>query len=164
MFIRFYLQPVEVGNGPDGLPLYKDVEFITINRDSTHTVSREVEDDDRRTFRELYEVFKAAHQDQEKLEGFPIDQWAVLKPSEVQNLKMRGVLTIQQLAARVKDENPMMVELAKKAKSFIAMNSGNKAVEQIEKLTAEIELLKEDLKAAQMEAAKLREKAKETQT
>ena len=165
MFIRFYLQPVESGTSEDdGLPLYRDVEFITINRDATHTVSREVSDEDRKMFRELYEPFRDYATKQEKVEGFPIEEWAALRPAEVQNIRLRGIRTVQQLAAKAGDQNPLMAEYGKRAQLFMALNKGAEAAKKFEALNQELEMLRGDLKEAQNENAILRSKLKELQT
>lgn len=161
MFVLFYYAPKDVGTGEDGLPLYKDVVHIKIHRDATHTVERVAIPEDYERFGEYYKAFEKSHQDYEPVEGFPLEMWSMLKPSDVQNLKVRGIRTVQEFASiaasTVKKFPPEMNFLYEKAKVFVNLaGAGSELTEEATKLQFENEDLKEKLKEARAEIAMLK--------
>ena len=150
-FVKFYYQPVEQSErSEDGLPVFKDEEYIRIDMNAMHKVQRAVTDDDRRRFGELYKRFLEENEEKEGVEGFPLDLWAVITPSDRMNFKTRGYLTVESVAAIKKSElvklPPAMALLVKKARDFVKLAGGGTAMtEEAENLRLENEMLKEEV-------------------
>lgn len=147
MFVKFYYKAVERGEGPDGLPLYTDEVWVTISRDMTHTMDRKADEEHFSKFRELYDAFLKATADYEKLEGYPLEMWAALKPSEIEMFKIRGYRTVQDLIkADMRKMPPDFKVLVKRARDFVELaGAGAGLTEKAEKLATDNELLREEV-------------------
>lgn len=81
-----------------GVPKYVDMDFITIivpgNRDLT--VHAPVTDFYQWRFKREWEAFKRGQE--AVMTGTPLELWAALKPSEIDELKHQGIRTVEQLA------------------------------------------------------------------
>lgn len=92
-------------------------------------------------FRQKYEAYKAG-QDAPEL-GTSVRQWPSLSPAQVQNLIAAGIRTVEDVAAM---NEPTMQrvgmgarDLKQKAQTYLDAREGNKAVEQVAALRAELE-------------------------
>lgn len=163
MLVKFFYEPVKVGMGDDGFPLYKDEVFVTINRDMTHTVTRKATEEDKLDFAELYVGFRRANANYEELEGFPLEMWAALTPSQVSMLKARNIRTVQALSEMDKSKLPgeiqVLVDHSKVFSSIVNKNSSEAELSQ--RLSKENELLKEDLAEARKRISMLQAKLEE---
>jgi len=81
-----------------GVPKYVDMDFITITipTDQTLGIHAPVTDFYQFRFPREYAAFKAGQD--AALIGTPLEIWAALKPSQIQELKNAGVRSIEQLA------------------------------------------------------------------
>lgn len=150
MFVKFYHHPVEKGTGPDGLPLFVDEVWVTISRDSTHTMNRRANEEHFTKFRGLYESFLKATEGYEELEGYPLEMWAALRPSQVESFKIRGIRTVQDLSsvsqANLKKMPPEFKEIQAKARRFVELaGAGSGLTSKADELSAENESLREEL-------------------
>ena len=157
MFVKFYYKAVEVGTDEDGVPLFVDEVWVTINRDMTHTMDRKATEEHFEKFKELYDAFLRETADYENLEGYPLEQWAALRPSEVMNFKARGFRTVQDVAkANMSKMPPEYKVLVKRARQFIELAGAGKGLtEKAAALEAENEQLREDLADRQKTIAAL---------
>lgn len=157
MLAKFFYHPVQKSTDESGLPHYEDVVYVTINRDATHSMTRAATEEDMERFAPFYSAFVKATAPYEKLEGFPLEMWPVASPSDVANLKIRGIRTVQELAKMPSTGlPPHAVELSRKAKNFIKMaGASNKMTEEAEKILAENEQLKESVSFLKAQVAKL---------
>lgn len=161
MFVKFYYKPTESGFGEDGLPLYEDRIWVIIARDSTHKMDRVAKDEDFKRFQPIYDAFVRENAEYSELEGFPLEMWSALKPSQVATLKAREIRTVQELAksppAKMPSEYRELKSLADKFIKLAGMGTG--LTRKAEALAAELETAKEDLKAARERIKVLEKKA-----
>jgi len=100
LIVRFYVEAVKNNFQSEkaGRPIYQDVEFVEIMTpgDRNSNVVRKVSDNDKNRFPAQYERFK---QNQEMAEdGTPIEQWSMISPSQVQELKHFNIRTVEHVA------------------------------------------------------------------
>lgn len=167
MMVRFYYAPVKSGEDENGVPVYDDVVFVTINVDATNTVERKARDTDFERFPDQYAYFKKSTADYEPIEGqVPLEMWPMATPADVQNLKVRDIRTVEQLAKAgpdlLKRMPPAVAALVTSAKNYLALaGSVNKSAERADALISENANLKEEVGILRAELAALRkEKAK----
>lgn len=162
MLVRFYYAPEISGEDENGVPVYSDVVFVIINVDATNTVERKARDADYERFPEQYEYFKKSTADYEPIEGqVPLEMWPMCKPSDVANLKARGVRTVEQLSKAgpdlIKRMPPAVAALVESAKNYLAMaGSVNKGSERADALISENAALKEEVALLRAEVRSLR--------
>jgi hypothetical protein len=126
-----------------GRPVYKDQEVITIRVGTGDTRQRVVTDDDRRTYAAQYVAWKKRHSNPGAVEGFPLEQWAMIPgKAVVRQFADCGIRTVEQLAAmsdsRISEVGPFMV-LRQHARDWV--ESAGK-VAPVAKLRAETEAMK----------------------
>lgn len=111
--------------------------------------------------KKLYENFQKGYENHP--DGFPVREWAVLTPSQVQNLHAMQTFTIEQIAAWT--ENAMGMygmggrELRDKARMWL--ESGDKKAEQLAALQVENKALKDQLEKLAKDVAELRAESAE---
>jgi hypothetical protein len=167
MMVRFYYAPVNTGNDENGVPVYTDKVHVTINVDSTNTVERPARESDIERFPDQYAYFMKSSVGYEPIEGkVPLEMWPMCRPSDIQNLKARGIRTVEDLAAAkpdlVKRMPPAVVSLVESAKNYMAMaGSVNKKSELADKLIQENKILHEEIGLLKAEVAMLRKEKAE---
>jgi hypothetical protein len=150
MLVRFYYAPVKVHNDDGGIPVYSDVAFVQITMDATTTVDRKARDADFERFPEQYAHFLKTQVGYEPIENeVPLEMWPMCTPADVQNLRARGVRTVEQLAKAkpelVKIMPPSVVSLVGSAKNYLTMaGSAAKTTALADKLINENNVLKEE--------------------
>jgi hypothetical protein len=102
LYVKFFVAPVhnKVKSLEEGRPIFEDREMIMIAvpGDKSNIIEREVRDQDKQRFARQYRAWKEQHQ-AEFIEGTPLDRWAQISPSQVEELKHFHVRTVEQLAA-----------------------------------------------------------------
>jgi hypothetical protein len=132
-----------------GRPVYRDQEIITIRVGTGDTRQRIVTDDDRRTYAAQYVAWKKRHANPGAVEGFPLEQWAMIPgKAVVRQFADHGIRTVEQLAAmsdsRIEEVGPYKT-LRKHAQDWV--DNANK--------TAPIAKLRESLAAAEAQIKEL---------
>src|SRR5690606_9295016 len=98
--VAFFFSPVQddEATAREGRPIFKDAEFIKIliPGDKTNVVVRQASQSDKDRFAQQYARFK--NNQQEVLEGTPLEAWPLVTRSQVEELKYFGVRTVEQLA------------------------------------------------------------------
>lgn len=162
MMVRFYYAPVSSGEDENGVPVYTDAVFVTINVDATNTVERKARDTDFERFPDQYEYFKKSTAEYVPIEGqVPLEMWPMCSPADVANLKVRNIRTVEQLAKVSTDMlnrmPPAVAALVNSAKNYLAMaGSVNKKSEFADKIIEENKSLKEEVGILKAELAALR--------
>lgn len=126
LFVKFYINPVKnnVKSEEAGRPIFEDVEFISIvsPADSTSKIDRKASEKDRDRFHRQYAAFKRG--ESEKIEGTPLEEWAQLTRSQVEEMRYQGFRVVEQVAAandsQVQKMGPGGYGLREKAKAFVA--------------------------------------------
>lgn len=113
---------VQWADDANGYPTFQDVEYVAIRRLGDNLVEHvsPARDSHRKRFAKAYEAFKAGRDGAR--EGFPLNEWPPVTRSEVEELALRRVYTVEQLAAS--DPNKLGIErghpLVVRAKDFLA--------------------------------------------
>lgn len=133
----------------EGRPIYKDYEYIRVRvaGDNSSVIERPATVMDKRRFYKQYEQFK--RQEEQKPEGFALEEWPGISRSQVLELKFFNVHTVEQLAA-VSDAH------GQKFVGFMGLR--NKAIAYLAKLKEEApaEKMREELAARDAEIAQLK--------
>ena len=147
--VRFYKHPRrnEEKSKEEGRPIFEEVDYIEIvqpgNKDSI--VKRPVMEMDKERFADGYRRF-LERQDQDVLEGTPLEEWPAVTRSQVEELRYVNIRTVEQLAA-ISDSN---------AQQFMGLKGlKTKAVKFIE--SARDEATAEALAEANEKMAKMQE-------
>jgi hypothetical protein len=133
---------IEEGTGSDGLPLYRETVLVTISRPPELTLpAREPTQEDLVNFAEEYRAFQLQQAGREAMKGesgYPLVMWPAVNAAEVKMLAVRGIYTVQQLAAVTSiDAPPQIRELAARAKKMITLMQETGAYEaKINELTS----------------------------
>tara|TARA_R110000764_G_scaffold210700_1_gene296683 strand:+ start:8980 stop:9606 length:627 start_codon:yes stop_codon:yes gene_type:complete len=165
LLVKFFFKPRIQSKKTEeaGRPIYKEVPYVQImqpgNKDSI--VIRPATDMDKNRFAEHFRKFEA-REDQEKLEGTLLEEWAGITRSQCEELKYLNIRTVEQLAS-VSDSNGQGIMgigfLKEKANKYIADSSGEATKEALADLQAKYESL-----MAQMDAQPTDEEVKPKRT
>ena len=144
---RFYMHPKRDGakSRSLGREVFRDVEFVEImvpgNRLSVHVA--EVEDKHRQRWPAEYERFKNGQEMAQ--EGTPLEAWAYLNPSRVQELKSVKIFTVESLS-QIADQNlhnlrhiPEIRKLRDMAVDWLAMAEDDAALYELRHKVAQLE-------------------------
>ena len=153
VFARFFDKWVKTGNIKDnGLPEYKERLYIEIRvANANDAPVRPADEEDLRRFPQQYAFYKAKKEKQK--DGTPLNQFAFLSLPQLEACDIRGISTVEELAAldddKVKALN--LTDAKELAVRFLDMAKNNQAIaqykEEIKALRSEIETLKEENKA-----------------
>ncbi len=164
LYVEFYIESIEdeEASVEAGRPIYVDREFIKIIPvgDKNTVICRPVRHKeeggvppDTIRWAAKYEAFKRTGEVVN--EGTPLEQWPILKKSQVMTMKAANVHTVEQLAA-VSDANLSNLgmgarELQQKAISFLAAAKDGSGLEKLHKenenLRIQLEALKNEIRA-----------------
>lgn len=152
IYALFSMQPFEqtFKSKEAGRPIFEDREVVTIiiGGDKHSEVVREVEPYDRERFGEAYAKFKRGLEGKDQISGTPLQQWPLMKPSQIREFEAINIYTVEQLAAlsdTMKQNIGMGAhELVAAAKAFLDAAAGGALAGQ---LAAENERLKQDMEA-----------------
>lgn len=147
--VKFDIGWVEDGTGSDGLPLYRETVLVTISRPPELSLPPRVpEPSDYINFAEEYRAFQLEQAGRAAIKGdagYPLVMWPALNAAEVKLLSVRGIFTVEQLAAVSGEVPPQVVELVERAKRLITLQKESGGYEaRIAQLTAERDALMEE--------------------
>lgn len=142
LYVRFFNHPKRDAEASveAGRPIFHDTEYVSIMvpGDKTSIVERPADVRDRERFPKHYAAFK--NNDEEILDGTPLEAWPGLARSEVEELRYFNIRTVEQLA-NVSDVHAQKFlginTLRRRAEAFLEASAGNAATE---KLAAELEI------------------------
>ena len=153
VFAKFHNKWVKTGNiKENGLPEFVEKLYIQIKiKGNTDVSDRPAEETDLMRFPREYAYFKNKA---EKLkQGTPLNQFAFLTAPEIEECDNKGILTVEDLAGLTDEQAKSinMVQAKELAIKFLQMAKDNKVIadfeEEIKRLKAENQKLKEDLEA-----------------
>ncbi len=157
IFPKFYIEPVQnkAASEAAGRPIFRDTEFVEIRiaGDKFTVVVRKVSDEDKARRPQAYEAFQ--NNQKQALEGTPIEQWPIMTPAKVSELKALNILTVESLAelpdGRLGRLGMEGRELQNKAKAFLSSATDHqiehKQAAVIGRLEQKIDLLESQIKA-----------------
>lgn len=106
MFVLFYMESIEDKEASltEGRPIFRDHEFIKIMPpgDKNTVICEPVNDEYRMRWPNQYNAFK--NQQIQVNDGTPLEEWPILRKSQVMMFKAVNVHTVEQLA-NVSDQN-----------------------------------------------------------
>ena len=156
--VRFYSGWERDGNGPDGLPTYRQTTRIRLDRPPFLSVEREAEDLDILDHPEPYALYQRTEAARIDVHGYPLALWPACLPHLFQMCAARDIHTVEQLAQlvskkrrseTVKTMPPDIIELADRAVKMIELQSKSGQYEElITDLQGQIEVLKEQVTEA----------------
>jgi hypothetical protein len=161
LFVQFFTRPQEqtFESEKQGRPIYKDCVYIRIQApgDSLNIVERPMWEQDKARFPRQWLAFQA--QEQQSVEGTPVQEWASIGASQAQELKAMGFHTVEQLA-NASDTQLQKIGmggfgLRAKAQAWLASANDGALVQQqaaeLERQKAEIEALKKQIEGIAQE-------------
>jgi hypothetical protein len=166
IYPSFFIKAVQndFQSNAQGRPIFDDKEYvkIVIAGDKNTSVERKVTDDDRERWPYLYARFKQGLEQAE--EGTPLEQWALLTPSQVAEFKALNIPTVEAMAAvsdtQLKNLGPGARPIRERAKIFLSQAAGSKPAL---KLQSDVEQLREQMavmqKTIEDQAAELQRRA-----
>lgn len=156
--VRFYSGWERDGNGPDGLPTYRQTTRIRLDRPPYLSVDREAEDVDILDHPEPYALYQRTEAARIDVHGYPLALWPACLPYLFEMCAARDIHTVEQLAQLVSKKRrsetvktvPLeVVELADRATRMIELQSKTGQYEElVTSLEGQIEVLKEQVTEA----------------
>jgi Tfp pilus assembly major pilin PilA len=156
--VRFYSGWERDGNGPDGLPTFRETVRVRLDRPPYLSVERVAEETDITDHPMPYELYRKTSQGCKEIVGYPLVLWPACLPHLFQMCAARDIHTVEQLAQlvtkkrrseAVKTIPPEIIELADRATRMIELQSkAGQYEELVTNLQSQIEVLKEQVTEA----------------
>ena len=156
--VRFYSGWERDGNGPDGLPTFRETVRVRLDRPPFLSVEREAEEADIADHPQPYELYKKTCDARKEIVGYPLVLWPACPPHIFQMCAARDIHTVEQLAQLVSKKRrseaikavPLdVIELADRAAKMVDLQSRVGQYEElITGLQGQVEVLKEQLEEA----------------
>jgi hypothetical protein len=147
LLVKFFMNPKinSIKSAEAGRPIYSEVPYVQImqpgNKDSI--IIRPATKMDKQRFVEHFRKFEA-REDQETIEGTPLEEWAGITRSQCEELKYLNIRTVEQLST-VSDSNAQGVMgvgyLKEKAVKYIEDTAGDATKEALADLQTKYEAL-----------------------
>lgn len=156
--VRFYSGWERDGNGPDGLPTFRQTVRVRLDRPPFLSVEREAEDADIHGHPEPYELYRRTEAARIVVRGYPLAMWPACLPHMFQMCAARDIHTVEQLAQLVSKKRrtetvkiipPEIIELADRAVQMMDLQSKTGQYEElVTDLQSQLMVLKEQLTEA----------------
>jgi hypothetical protein len=156
--VRFYSGWERSGNGPDGLPCYRETIRVRMDRPPFLSIEREAEDADIADHPEPFDLYRKTCGARKEIVGYPLALWPACPPHIFQMCAARDIHTVEQLAQivskkrraeAVKTIPPDVVELADRAVKMIELQSkAGQYEELVTSMQSQVEAMKEQLEEA----------------
>jgi hypothetical protein len=156
--VRFQSGWTRDGNGPDGLPLYRETVRVRMDRPPFLSLEREATEEDFTDHPQPYELYKKTTEARGETVGYPLVLWPACAPHLFQMCAARGVNTVEQLAQLVSKKRraesakvlpPDILELADRAAKMVELHAkAGQYEELVTGLEGQIEALKEQVNDA----------------
>jgi hypothetical protein len=156
--VRFFSGWQQDGNGPDGLPLYRETIRVRMDRPPYLGIEREAEEADFIDHPGPYELYKKTCEGRKEIVGYPLALWPACPPHIFQMCVVRDIYTVEQLAQLVskkrraeaaKSMPPDIVEIADRAVKMIELHGKAGQYEEIVTgLQGQLDALKEQFSEA----------------
>jgi hypothetical protein len=160
LLVKFFMKPKinEKKSQEAGRPIYEEKTHIQImqpgNKDSI--IIRAATKMDKNRFAEHFRKFEA-REDQDVMEGTPLDEWAGITRSQCEELKYLNIRTVEQLST-VSDSNSQGIMgigyLKEKANKYIEDTAGDATAEALADLQTKYEALMAQMAATPIEVVK----------
>jgi len=164
LYVNFYMESLEdqEASVKEGRPIFRDCEFIKIipPGDKNTVICEPVTEEYKMRWPNQYAAFK--NQQIQVNEGTPLEEWPVLRKSQVMMFKAMNIHTVEHLAA-VSDSNLSNLgmgarEIREKAIAYLENAKGSAhamaAQKEIEELKLQIEAMKNQMAGLGVEQKK----------
>ena len=120
------------GNGPDGLPLYRETVRVRMDRPPFLSIEREAEEIDIVDHPGPYELYQKTCEARKAIVGYPLAMWPVCLPHIFQMCAARDIHTVEQLAQLVSKKKraeaaktmpPEILEVADRAVHMVELHA-----------------------------------------
>ncbi len=156
--VRFFSGWQQDGNGPDGLPLYRETIRVRMDRPPYLGIEREAEEADFTDHPGPYELYQKTCAGRKEIVGYPLALWPACPPHIFQMCVVRDIYTVEQLAQLVSKKRraeaaktmpPDIVEIADRAVKMIELHGKAGQYEEIVTgLQGQLDALKEQFSEA----------------
>jgi hypothetical protein len=156
--VRFHPGWERDGNGPDGLPCYRETIRVRMDRPPFLSIEREAEEADFTDHPGPYELYKKTCDARKQIVGYPLVLWPACPVHIFQMCAARDIHTVEQLAQlvakkrrseAVKTVPSEVIELADRAAKMIDLQSRAGQYEEIvTNLQGQIDALREQFDEA----------------
>jgi hypothetical protein len=156
--VRFYSGWERDGNGPDGLPLYRETIRVRMDRPPYLSIEREAEEADISDHPGPYELYQKTCAGRKEVVGYPLALWPACPPHIFQMCVVRDIHTVEQLAQivskkrraeAVKTVPPDIIEIADRAVRMVELHGKAGQYEEIvNDLQGQIAVLREQFDEA----------------
>jgi len=146
------------GNGPDGLPLYRETIRVRMDRPPYLSIEREAEEADFVDHPGPYELYQKTCAGRKTIVGYPLALWPACPPHVFQMCAVRDIHTVEQLAQQVSKKRraeavktmpPDILEIADRAVQMMDLHSKAGQYEAIvTDLQSQLDALKEQFAEA----------------
>ncbi len=153
--VRFHSGWERDGNGPDGLPKFRQTVRVRLDRPPFLSVEREAEESDIRDHPEPYELYRRTEAARIVVQGYPLALWPACLPHLFEMCAARDIHTVEQLAQLVSNKRRSetlksvpseIVELADRAVKMIDLQTKIGQYEElITDLQGQVDALKEQV-------------------
>jgi hypothetical protein len=129
--VRFYTGWERDGNGPDGLPLFRETTRVRMDRPPYLSIEREAEDADITDHPGPYELYRKSCEARKTVVGYPLALWPACPPHIFEMCAVRDIHTVEQLAQvvsrkrraeAVKTIPPDIIEIADRAVKMMELH------------------------------------------
>ena len=156
--VRFYSGWERDGNGPDGLPCYRETIRVRMDRPPFLSIERAAEEVDFADHSGPYELYKKTCEARKEIVGYPLALWPACLPHIFQMCAVRDIHTVEQLAQLVSKKRraeaikiipPDIIEIADRAMKMIELQSkAGQYEELVTDLQGQVDALKEQITEA----------------
>jgi len=146
------------GNGPDGLPKYRETIRVRMDRPPFLSIEREAEEADIADHPGPFELYRKTCDARKEIVGYPLALWPACPPHIFQMCAVRDIHTVEQLAQLVsrrrraeaeKTIPPDVIEIADRAVKMIELHGkAGQYEELVSNLEAQLAAVKEQLTEA----------------
>jgi hypothetical protein len=151
--VKFFSGWERDGNGPDGLPLFRETIRVRMDRPPYLSLEREAEEADIADHPGPYELYQKTCAGRKEIVGYPLALWPACPPHVFQMCAIRDIHTVEQLAQlmskkrraeALKSMPPDIVEIADRAVKMIELQGKAGQYEEIvTRLQGELDAMKE---------------------
>jgi hypothetical protein len=156
--VRFFSGWERDGEGPDGLPLYRETVRVRMDRPPFLSLEREAEESDFVDHPGPYELYQKTCEGRKAIVGYPLALWPACPPHVFQMCIVRDIHTVEQLAQTlskkrraeaVKTMPPEVIEIADRAVKMIELHGkAGQYEELVNSLQGQLDAMKEQFDEA----------------
>ena len=156
--VQFFTGWERDGNGPDGLPCYRETIRVRLDRPPFLSLERVAEEADIADHPGPFELYRKICEARKEIVGYPLALWPACPPHVFQMCAARDIYTVEQLAQTVSKKRraeavktmpPDVIEIADRAVHMIELHGkAGQYEELISGLQGQLDAMKEQFAEA----------------